>query len=196
MKVIELHDDDQINLQRLYPPGNEKRLPGITRVIGSMMSEIDPKRYDPDREFNPVLGRLGYLWEDVLGSTLASYERHVTPRVIVRPRTPYIKDGLVGYPDGVRVRRPIGIVECKTTFASARKKLSDPFFTYYHMQGMALCWMAGYDTTIYYALHVCGDYTRPFSPTMATPTAIKWTEEEMRENWEGITHHARKKGWI
>lgn len=163
--------------------------PGITRVIGSIMQTLYPKRYTGG-DFNPVRGRMGYLWEDALAMTLPAYDKR-----IVRPSEPFELDGLVGYPDGIHVVDPVAIVECKLTYASARRDPEDPFFAYYHMQGMALSWMSGLDTTIYHVLYICGDYKRPFEPQIKS-VAIAWTDEQMEDNWGAIVREAREKGWI
>lgn len=154
------------------------------------MQTLYPKRYKGG-DFNPVRGRMGYLWEDALALTLPDYDKR-----IVRSKTPFELDGLVGYPDGIHVTDPVGIAECKLTYASSRREEDDPFFAYYHMQGQALCHMSGLDTTVYYVLYICGDYKRPFEPVMRPPIAITWTEEEMDDNWGAIIQHAREKEWI
>lgn len=184
MRVRRLHET--LELSRPFThPGK----PGITRVIGSIMQTLYPDRYKGG-EFNPVRGRMGYLWEDALALTLADYDKR-----IVRPTRPFELDGIVGYPDGIHVRRPVAIVECKLTYASSRREIDDPFFAYYHMQGQALCHMSGIDTIIYYVLFICGNYKRPYEPVIKQ-AAITWTEEEMDDNWCAIVREAQEKEWI
>lgn len=153
------------------------------------MQTLYPKRYT-DTPINPVRGRMGYLWEDALALTLPDYDKR-----IVRPKTPFELDGIVGYPDGIQIVDEVAIVECKLTYASSRRDPDDTFFAYYHMQGQALCWMSGLDTTIYHVLYICGDYKRPYEPEIKS-VAITWTEEQMEDNWGAIVQHAREKEWI
>jgi hypothetical protein len=135
---------------------------------------------------------MGFLFEHMLERSLA--EKFAT----VRPGEIYSDEGIILSPDGVNPALACG-EEYKCTWMSTRSKGTTPYtdedgtpskkFLHWFIQMKGYAKWLGTDTYLLRALHVNGDYTHPYQPAFLTHK-IRFSEEEIEDNWQGAIHHA------
>lgn len=171
------------------PPGDNV---GVTRIVRSIMQQEYPDRYG-DGAPDPARVALGFAWEEILSGALRDADRDA-PADGAALQQALTRDKIVGVVDRLLPLEWI-VEEYKATYASSRRAIDDPFFSYWHMQGAAYCYLAESDTCRYRVLFINGDYTHPYTPEWVQAD-ITWTAAELRENWHALVEHATAKGWL
>lgn len=132
----------------------------------------------------------GFLWERSLSQAFAS---SVTNGDWVRPGEWHL-DGIIGSPDLLDLPR-WRVIETKCTWKSSRRlDALEKNFWVWLVQIKGYCRMVGTQEALLLAFHINGDYRG--SGPLVRAIELKFTQNEIEQNWRMITNHARKKGWI
>jgi hypothetical protein len=199
--------DDQDLLSRLGQSSGP-RTQGVLHlsdITKSIMKNLQPERFDKrDRQGRPISMNMqqvevGFLFEDMLERRMA--EKFGSCRVgeIVSD------EGIYMSPDPVNPMLGCG-EEYKFTWMSSRKGGGTTPYTdeygmpndkyrhwFFQMKGYAK-WLQT-DTFMLRVAHANGDYERPFRPQFLTHK-IRFTEQELEENWQMHVNHARDTGML
>jgi len=140
---------------------------------------------------------MGLIFERALEMAWMDREREVRPELV---RIGEVQvDGVIGTVDAfdTRLGHP---EEYKCTKMSCRQPIDDPKFYHYWMQLKAYCYMLGASTGVLWVLHVNGNYSReptdPESGYVLKGYLAKFSQNELRENWNMHINHAKRKGWL
>jgi len=171
----------------------------LTDVIKSLETKLGVGYKGDGFEDIFLTMEMGFWWEDVLA--LAFARRHAVRLDEV------CCDGIIGSPDGI-IPDPgmhdadgnvlvdpsgnIVLEEYKLTWKSAKKPLNDVWK--YMVQAKSYCHMLGFDTVIFRACYVFG-YWNGKGP-LYREAYIKFTEEELENNWNMIVNHAKEEGML
>ncbi len=164
----------------------EPRAPGLHlgQVIESLMAANGLK---PTGKFNDIqlAAEIGLLWERVLGKVMAN------KYVIMHPPQMQL-NGIWMSPDGVgpdpEGEVPLVVEEYKATWQSTRRCPSENFR--YMTQVKSYCWAVGTTVAMMRIFHLMGNYKG--SGPMYRVSRIKFSEQELKDNWQMIVKHRQK----
>lgn len=130
-----------------------------------------------------MAGEVGFLWEEMLSNTLKGRLPNRIGELVV--------DGIAMSPDGLMVEE-WALWEFKAVWSSSKRQ---PVEIWKWMaQCMGYCHGLGVTEVKMAILYLMGDW-KGTGPEFRG-YHIKFTEMEIRENWEMISGHARRMGWI
>lgn len=169
--------------------------PHLTDILRDLAAAIG-KGKDRDAISEEELNRYaagGWIWEHAFDQALAAA---VDNGQMWSPGEVEC-EGIVGTPDRLRIgdHGELRVQELKARWQSSRK-FDDLERNYWIelAQIMSYCYM---NSTRYADLHVfyvAGDW-RPPVPVQRS-AALEFTERELRENWDMVVGHAKRKGWL
>lgn len=171
-------------LKRLIRP-DPIRSPGLhlSTIIGDICRRMEPERFGGP--LSPERIALGLAFEDLLGPAI----RAVGGGDGEHPGE-FRSDGILMTPDWMA---PADMLEeWKATWVSDRSGLDNPKLARYHMQAKAYVRVLGADRIRFRVLFVNGNYAPP-APALRT-YVVRYTPQELRENWEMILQHAEDMG--
>lgn len=132
-----------------------------------------------------MAAEVGFMWEDVLS-------------VAMKDRLPcrmgeLVVDGVYMSPDGIEVdsEGPL-LSEYKCVWSSSKRDPTDNYKWMCQVKGY--CHGLGVRSVKMYILYLNGDW-KGGGPEFRC-FRIDFTDLEILENWEMITRHAKRKGWI
>ena len=173
----------------------------LSQIYGSLMKKLQPKRFDTGKPMDMTRVNLGLVFENMLERGLAERFGTVRPGEIVG----FMDDTDVYMsPDGVNPALNAG-EEYKATFMSSGKGIVDedgqPLEKFVHwffqMKGYAK-WL-GVERFLLRVLFINGDYKwtggSPTGPQFKTYD-ITFVGDEIEDNWEMLTNHARAEGML
>lgn len=172
--------------------GNE-RSPGlhvsdIYQDLASILQKNEPMEYEELAHYRAG----GFIWERVMAAAL-----NISMVDVFHPGE-FQCDGIIGSPDALRVMGTGGwhLVETKCTWKSVRKfdDHLEKFFWVWLVQMKAYCHMLEIDTAELYAFFVNGDYRG--SGPCSRARQFEFSKIELLENWNMLTQHAKRKGWL
>lgn len=192
------------NIDTPYPPADsgEPRSEGLhlTDIIKSIQAELGWDYKGKGFEDMQLTMDLGFTWEEVLSKA------HADRRCMVRPGE-VEKDGIIGSPDGVgpnpglkddegnilvEPSNEVILFEHKLTWKSIKTPITDNW--YYMTQGKAYCAMTGFSVCFWEAVYLMGNYKG--SGPLYRKCWVRFTEDEIKHNWEMIVNHAQEKGML
>lgn len=197
---IERVDDDDLLARLGQSSGPRTRdVLHVSTIYKSLMERLQPKRFDSSKPMDMRRIETGLLFETMLEQALAEKFSTVRPGEIISPEGVYMS------PDGVNPAEGAG-EEYKCTWMSSRVKdgttpytdeNGQPNMKYLHwfIQVKAYAKYLSTDTFLLRVLHINGDYTYPLAPQFLTHR-IRFTQQELDENWTMLTNHARSKGLL
>lgn len=195
MKVTDIPFDPLTAIRSESEQAGQARSEGLH--LSTIYADIEAqwlKRQPLDEKDRANYFAGGYLWEHAF--SLALRQSLLTPD-IQRPPELWL-DGIIGSPDLIDYQawRPW---DTKFTWKSARKldSLEKWFWPWLcqqkgyirMMQEMAPC-----DSAELYVFFVNGDYAPPIPQTRHL--LLEFGQEEIDENWQMVTRHARNRGWL
>ena len=108
-------------------------------------------------------------------------------------------DGIVGSPDAIQLGSLIDddehlrVGEFKWTWKSCRNfDIRDNW--YWITQSCAYCYMMELERVSFHVFFCHGDYTD--NSPQYWMFDIHYTKAELKQNWEKIVNHAKRKGWL
>lgn len=167
----------------------------VSEIYKRLMIRLDPKTYGKpiDDEARRRM-EIGIVFENVLEQGLREKYGTDRPGEIVTP------EGIILTPDGVNPELVAG-EEYKATFKSCRHGLVDEdgmplqTFVVWFVQMKAYAkWLELLDWWLR-VLFICGDYTRPIQPQFRS-YKIRFTPDEVDENWTMLLNVARQEGLL
>lgn len=176
----------------------------VSQIIGDIYKTIYPDRFSDTGPLPWEKFMAGWAWEEVIGRAMADVR---DPSILVSTIQQFGElgeDGIIGTPDAWNGAEDC-LEEYKCTWCSARNDIGSDKFSHWLMQGKAYLWMASLDTIIYRVFFVNGDYSylkkgnsRQSHPVGPETKAWKiiYTPEELQRNWNILTNHAKKRGWL
>jgi hypothetical protein len=167
----------------------------VSEIYKRLMTRLDPKTYgQPINDDARQRMEIGIVFENVLERGLAEKYGTMRPGEIVTP------EGVILSPDGVNPELIAG-EEYKATFKSCRKGIVDeygmplPTFVVWFVQMKAYAkWLELLDWLLR-VLFICGDYNRPIQPQFHS-YKIKFTQDEVDENWTMLMNLAHDEGML
>jgi hypothetical protein len=180
-----------IDLMALLEQGTPERPSGlhVSQIIRSLLQTVDRKRYDPARE-KP--------WDKIASGV--DFERGLERLFkrqfpgVFRPE-PILCEGIWCSPDGIDPKE-WAVVEIKLTWYSSFKEC--PYHEVYwpwRVQIMAYCYAVKSLVAVLFPQFVNGNY-RPPTPAPLVPYRLRFTDQEVLENWWMLRNHAIEKGWL
>ncbi len=165
---------------------------GLPRPSGLHVSDIYS---DIDRTLNGSPDQWenatepGFLWEDVFSK--AWMDKAVARGAIFRPE-PELLDGVWVSPDGVNLDG-VRLEEYKFTWRSSTRPPEDNWKWMTQMK--AYCHALGLTEANLRVFYANGDYRQNRKP-LYQGFRFTFREDELRENWEMLTNHAKSRGWL
>lgn len=158
----------------------------LSEVVRDLEETLYPGRYAGTSGWNlNAAAQVGVFWEVVLSWAYREMFANDIGEVEL--------DGIIGTPDGVDGDdEGLYIEEYKCTWKSSKNNPIDIF--HYRLQGLGYCRMLELDRIIFRILHLMGDYAG--SGPVYNVWDIRWSREEIEENWESLLNHARYRGWL
>lgn len=161
----------------------------LSDVIKFILQHMGKGYADNDKSWDlDLAAELGFIWEDVLGNTLADRAlfQHIRPGEIEC-------DGIVGSPDGIGEdpKREFAFAdhEYKCTWRSTNK--TPDVVDYWMMQFKGYCYMMTTPCCIVWALHINGDWKFNNKKPVMLPYRIVFTENELWENWQMVLNNSK-----
>lgn len=171
----------------------------VSQIIGDLYKTLYPDRFESNGSLPWEKFMAGWAWEEVIGRAMAQVDA-----TVIQQFGELSEDGIIGTPDAWNQDRDC-IEEYKCTWVSARHDIGSDKFAHWLMQGKAYLWMASMDTIVYRVFFVNGDYqylkrgnsrkTHPPGP-MTKAWVITYEPHELKQNWDMLVSHARKRGWL
>lgn len=132
----------------------------------------------------------GWLWEHIWDM---AHAKAIEDGTMTNPGE-FSCDGITGTPDRIDWTRP-AVIELKCRWQSIR--MFDSLEKNYWqelMQIKSYCWMTGIHEADLIIFYVAGDWRPPVPGVRAAN--LQFSERELRESWEQVIGHARKRGWL
>jgi hypothetical protein len=132
----------------------------------------------------------GFLWERMFESAFAD---SLSSGDIVRPGE-WEADGIIGSPDYIDITR-WRVVETKCTWRSSNKwEALEKNFWVWLVQIKGYCRMVGTQEALLHVMFMNGNYKG--SGPQIKSVELRFTQNEIKQNWSMITNHARKRGML
>ena len=166
-----------------------------------------PKAKPGDKEPTGWYRETGFIWEMMLEKVFKRRMQHHRRTRI--NQLAFERDGIHMTPDGLVYDGPSHrgfetedyIEEYKATWRSMRHIGVAPGYTEFgvefwpwHIQTMGYCRAAGVTRADFYILFMNGDY-KPMIPD-ACYISMRYSEQELEENWEMVLNNSRDKGFL
>lgn len=200
-------DDSALVAMMGYPESQtrSKDLLHVSTIYKDLMCDLQPKRFKRGPFVMSAHVEVGILFESMLEEALARKFATVRPGEIVSP------EGIAMSPDGVNPDLLAG-EEYKCTWMSSRDGVIDEYgqplekFLHWFIQMKAYAKWLDVDRFLLRVLFVNGNYNRSgklkdgspdpdAGPTFKTYD-IRFSPEEIEENWLMLLSHARSKGLL
>lgn len=175
-----------LNLDLTFPRGiSPERTAGVhlTQIIRSIHEETTEPKEGWDSRSLWLSGEIGFMWEEILSYALKSR----LPNRIGEVE----KDGIIMSPDGIDLDM-WELWEYKATWKSSKNQPYDNWKWMVQVKAYALALEVCVVKMA--VLYVMGDYRG--SGPQYIGYRLEFTEYELRENWDLLKSHARRKGWI
>lgn len=206
MEVTRVEDPDLISrLGQSATFGERSEGLHVSQIYQRLMMRLEPKKYGKPIDADALRRmEIGILFENVLEQGLR--EKYVTQRVGEVLSDPILStDGqrmvrIAMSPDGVNPTLVAG-EEYKATFKSCSKGLLDddgaPLikFLAWFVQMMSYGYWLQLNDWLLRVLFIAGDYMRPILPQFHT-YRIRFSDEEMENNWAMLIRIAREEGLL
>jgi hypothetical protein len=132
----------------------------------------------------------GFIWEQAFS---LAYREAVVGGDLARPDE-WELDGIVGSPDVIRLS-DWTLIELKCRWMSSWKlDALEKHFWLTLVQVKSYCLMVGTDHAELHVFFVNGDYRPPMPRVRGV--ALEFTQRELQENWDAVTGHAKRRGWL
>ena len=192
MKLTEI--DHGLDLAK--PSAGYVRSPGLhmSDIYNDLYRELNPARYDKrDKDGNPLpfdstRAEFGTAFEEVLEDAMSGRLLGARPG---EERTP---EGIIYSPDHYLFNGQFRLGEFKATWMSSRYGLHDPRFDKWFTQMKSYCHNIETPYARLYSFFVNGDYTTHQPQLRAWD--IEFSGRELRDNWDMMMRHARKRGML
>jgi hypothetical protein len=203
MKITPVEFDLTSYLQDKF--GHAERSEGLhlSRIYGDLDRAIQkPKSNDfTDDDLNEF-AQVGFLWERVLETTLADIAFSATPERYCRIGELTSTEGVVMTPDYLDLdfrgdgSYQHGLEEWKATWRSVKnaENLERNHWKWL-VQIKGYCKELGTPYARLRAVYLVGDWRSRIVPTPKM-WEMEFTSRELKENWEMLMGHARRKGWM
>lgn len=199
MKVQEINSRLTEVLQGTF--GHPERSEGlhVSRIWEDLDRAIHAKRGGIDQYDLEEYGTLGFVWERVLETTLEQLA--LSSGRYMRPGEQFC-DGIYLTPDYVDLDFVgdgswiMGVEEWKVRWCSYRKgdNLEQNFWKWL-VQTKAYCYVLNTNLARLRSLFIAGDWKQDITPRLRTWELI-FTSRELQNNWDMLTGHAKRKGWL
>jgi hypothetical protein len=174
----------------------------VSRIIRDLQVQIGRGREDSSISQGQLqdFGTIGFVWERVLETTLADLTVGEDPRYMRLGELSL--DGLYLTPDYCDLdfhgnqTWELGLEEWKVKWCSYRKgdDLERNFWEWL-VQCKAYCFVLGTGLARIRALFIAGDWKGSIAPVVRQ-WELTFTGRELQDNWEMLTGHARRRGWL
>mgnify|MGYP001610565170 FL=1 len=170
------------------------RSPGLhmSDLYGSLYEALEPDRFKPDSEPNPLMLFLGTAFEQHLERVIAR-----CGHVVTRPGEFVTPEGIAFSPDGIVENGILRVIEYKLTWQSAKDYLNlnttqfPPKADKWLTQLKAYCYHLETQHGRLYVYFVNGVY-RPMLP-MLLVWDIEFSRRDLVDNWTMLQNHAKQR---
>ncbi len=187
-------------LNLAQPSEGYVRTPGLhmSDIYGSLYKSIDPKRYDKKgkdgkaQPFDLTKMELGTSFEELLEPVIAARILGQRPGEFVTIEPP----GIIYSPDYLFFDLADDTVlgEFKLTWYSSRNAPYDPKFDKWFTQMKSYLYHLEMERARLFVLFVNGNYKPPSPELLAWD--IRFTQRELKDNWNTMERHAKKVGLL
>lgn len=164
----------------------------MSDIYGSLFKELEPKRYDTGEPMDLNRLEAGMAFEEFL-------EEGMTKRLSgERPGELTTEEGILYSPDFLVFSDVTRLGEIKLTWLSSKEVPRErangfpPQFDKYFCQMMSYCHNLETPYARLVAYFVNGPYKHPYTPELLA-WDIEFSSRELRENWQMMMSHARRK---
>jgi len=164
----------------------------LTQITSDLAVQLG--MFSKDTGFPLEKFELGFAYEEALENAWADRINRLSNFDMVRPGEVEL-DGIYGSPDGISF--PNGVTtleEYKLTWYSMHSKKFLLDMPTWQWQTKGYCKMLNLTNCIFRVFWVNGDY-RPPAPAYRA-YSVKYTQEEIDQNWDNLKNHARDQGWL
>ena len=164
------------------------RSPGLhmSDLYGSLYEALEPDRFKPDSEPNPLMLFLGTAFEQHLEQVIAR-----CGHVVTRPGEFVTPEGIAFSPDGIVENGLVRVVEYKLTWMSSKDHITSPKFNKWFTQMKLYCHHLETAYGRLYACFVNGDY-KPLSPALYCYD-VEFSARELVDEWRAVMNHAKQR---
>lgn len=175
----------------------------VSTIYGDLDRVLNAKRYAGDfsEEDLGAFGSIGFLWERILEDTLDALTCEHEPGRYWRPGEQEF-DGLLLTPDYADLdfhgdgTCQMGLEEWKVTWKSVNAFADyEKNFWRWGVQQKAYCRVLGTRFARLRVLFLVGDWKGSIVPQVKV-REFTFTDRELDENWQMLTGHAKRKGWM
>lgn len=177
----------------------------VSDLVHEVMLRIDPERYgrDMDKADSENWQEAGFLWEDMVTRAFVRARREQGHLIRAHEIQ---RDGVYGNPDWFEFDDggdgEFWLSETKATWKSASEfdagtpeaALYSPKFVGYLIQVKAYAYMLDIPRVRLHILFMNGNYKR-YVPEVRS-YELRFTEQELEDNWRQLINMGRKKGWL
>jgi hypothetical protein len=196
----------RLTIRDLVQPEKMVRAPGVhvSDLVKEVMLRIDPERYgrEMDKADSENWQEAGFLWEDMVTRAFVRARREKGN--LIRGSEISL-DGVSGNPDWLEWDddpfSDLWLSETKATWKSASEfdagvesALYSKKFVGYTIQVMAYAHMLHIPRVRLHILFMNGNYQR-YVPEVRS-YSIRFTAQELEDNWRQLINMGRKKGWL
>lgn len=185
--------------------GHAERTDGlhVSRIYGDLDRVLNAKRYASSLTEDQLehFAQLGFLWERILSTALSDITVEDNPSRYFRPDEQDF-DGILATPDYADLdffgdnSCVMGLEEWKVSWKSVNAWADmEKNFWRWLVQMKAYCHVLGILHARLRALFIVGDWRDDISPKCRV-REFTFTEQELRENWQMLKGHAKRKGWL
>lgn len=191
MKVAELHFDpkwvtgpaEQLGLVRSSATLH------LSQIYHDLEESASPREPMDEQQMN-LYRAGGFVWEQVLH--VGFIHSNLSARY-VRPGEVMV-DGIVGSPDLLDLDTG-AVVDSKFTWRSMRKLDNiEKWFWIWLVQLKGYCRMVGTNKAELWVFFACGDWAPPVPRIRRL--GLEFSDQEIKENWDMLVEHARRRGWL
>ena len=187
---MKIEKDEKATLKPVGSGVNRSKGLHLSNVIHDIANALGMNPKGADWDLNTCC-EVGFLWEDVLSEVFGNRMGKRISEVELL--------GISGSPDGIAYENgELILEEYKCTWRSVRNCPSDNWK--WMTQIKAYCWMLSKQMKTpctkvrMRILYINGMY-KPPSP-IYSEYVIRFTVQELSDNWDMIMNHAKSKGWI
>lgn len=164
----------------------------LTPIIRDIEHTMKPRDEWCTEDELAFFGAGGFLWERVFGE---AHRDSVVSGDLVRPGE-WSLDGITGSPDLIR-QSDWCLIETKCTWKGLRQwepLTLERNFWLWVAQVKSYAKMIGTNTAEIHVFFVAGNW-RPPVPTVRS-LRLKFSDQELDNNWKMIVNHAKNRGWL
>lgn len=190
MKITPLPNDlDLLKSDLVRSPGLH-----MSDIYSDLYMDLEPTRFVRGAPKDPVRMSMGFNLEVML-------EEGLRRRMATRPEELLTREGIAFSPDLLIHNHVMRVGEIKLTWMSSREVPREPAngfppkFDKYFTQVKSYAYHLETNYARLYILFVNGDYTHPFKPEILC-WDVEFTDRELKENWDLLLSHAKRKGML